>query len=401
MTSDGGSGSDDRPPRPDDRSGWIVVAAGTLAMVFTFGNPYSYGVMLSPLASRFGLPTVTLSGVFSVELFVFYAGAGVIGVYASRFRSRRVVLACAALAGAISPALYVVDSLAGLLVVFALFGAATGTVFVVLASVVPLWFEARRGIASGVLFAGAGVSLFVVPPAWQIAFDRVGVRAGFLLVVLTSAAAFLVAGAVCRRPPWVDRSSESLAEIRSWIGDLAGTRRFRLLFVGVGLAFAWYYVLAAFAVDLFAARGLSRTDASIAFGLIGGVSVVSRLGSGAVADRLGHRRTLLLSLGCALLGSALLAVPGVYALGLAVAAFGLGLGGIAALYIPVLYSIYDPAMDTAVVGVFNVAFGVFALLAPPVGTYLVESTGSFSGAIALTAATTLVSIAGIWLATDD
>lgn len=386
-------------PRPDDRRGWLVVAAGTLGMVFTFGNPYSYGVILGPLADLTGLSRVTLSGVFSVELFLFYAGAGVLGVYATRLSARLVLVACGVLAAAVAPALYLTASLAGLVLVFGLLGVATGTAFVVLASVVPRWFEARRGTAAGVLFAGAGLSLQVVPPAWQVAIDRLGVRGGFLAVALASGAAFLVAGAVVRRPPWVDRGADASSDALAWLAGLVGNRRFQLLFVGVGLAFAWYYVLAAFAIDLFEARGVSRTAASVAFGLVGGVSAVSRLGSGAIADRVGHVRTLLVSLGFAALGSALLFVPGIHALGLAVLSYGIGLGGIATLYIPVLLSIYGPEMDTAIVGTFNVAFGVFALLAPPVATVVVAETGAFRPGIALAGATTLVSMGAIWLAT--
>lgn len=389
----------DADRRPDDRHGWLVAAVGTFAMVFTFGTPYSYGVFLGPVGELYGLPSVTLSTVFSVELFLFYAGAGVIGILASRVPARRVLVACALVTALLSPSLYVVDSYVGLVVVFGLLGAALGTVFVELASVVPQWFEERRGIATGVLMAGAGVSLFVVPPAWQVAFERVGVRAGFLAIGLASAAAFLLAGVVGRRPPWARETSSSFSMLGAWLEELVGSRQFRLLFLGVGLAFAWYYVLASFAIELFQARGLSPALASVAFGLIGGVSVLSRLGAGAVADRFGYRETLLLGLASTGLGTAFLALPGVYALGLSVFCYGMGLGAVASLYIPVLLTVYDPARDTALVGVFNVAFGVFALLAPPVGTALVAYTGSFDAVIALTGVTTAVSMTGVWFGT--
>ena len=381
-------------PRPDGRRSWLLAGLGTLAMGFTFGMPYSYGILLGPVGATFDVPRVTLSTVFSVELFVFYAGAGLIGIVATRLPARAVLLACGLLTAALAPSLYVVSGYAGLVVVFGLLGAAIGTVFVVLASVVPQWFEARRGIATGVLFAGAGVSLQVIPPAWQLAFARLGVRGGFLAIVLASAAAFLLVGAVARRPPWVERTTPSGAALRGWLAATVRTRRFAVLFVGIGLSFAWYYVLAAFSVDLFAARGLSRTAAAVVFGFIGGVSVVSRLGSGAVADRLGFRETFLGSLGFALVGSLLLLVPGRAALWAAVVAYGLGLGGIGALYIPVILSRYAPEMDTAVVGLYNVAFGVFAMIAPPVAITLVEATGSYRPAILLAAATTVVSLVG-------
>jgi len=60
---------------------------------------------------------------------------------------------------------------------------------------------------------------------------------------------------------------------------------------------------------------------------------------------------------------------------------GLGLGGSATLYIPLLMGIYIPEKDTAIVGVFDVAVSIATLAMPPLGTASVAYIGSFTIAI--------------------
>nr|WP_193364865.1 MFS transporter [Natronococcus jeotgali] len=383
----------ERVERPDGRRSWLVAIAGAVAMVFTFGTPLSYGIFREPFSDAFGVAPLALSGVFAVMLFTFFIGSGLVGVFGTRLGTRSLLLACSLATGLLAPALYVAESVVGLVAVFATLGLALGTAFVVLASVVPRWFEARRGAATGLIFVGNGLGLAVLPPVWQFVLAELGVRSGFLLVMSLTTVAFLLAGLVCRRPRWAERSTASADELLAWLARLGGTRTFRLLFVGIALSFAWYQLLAAYAVDLFADRGLTQAGASAAFGLIGGVSIISRIGGGYLADVVGSRRAFLASLVSAAAGIAVLFVSAAPTLPVAIFLIGLGLGGSATLYIPLVMTVYSPEKDTAVVGVFNVAIGVVALVMPPLGTATVAYTGSFTIAIVLTFGAAL---AGLW-----
>ncbi|WP_436347914.1 MFS transporter [Natronorubrum sp. FCH18a] len=359
-------------------------------MVFTFGTPLSYGVFRGPFSEAFAVSPLTLSAVFSLMLFTFFIGSGLVGVFAARLPARWVLLASAGATALLAPSLYVVDSYLGLAVVFAVLGLALGTVFVLITSVVPRWFEARRGAATGLIFMGNGLGLFVLPPLWQVSFAAVGVRRGFLVIMGVTAVAFSLAGLTCRRPQWAAPSTATAGELLEWVGELAGTRTFRLLFVGMGLGFAWYQLLAAYAVDLFAARGLTAVGASAAFGLIGGVSIVSRIGGGYLADHVGSRRAFLGSLACAAVGLILFFPPRASLLAAGIVLIGLGLGGCATLYVPLLMQTYSLEKDTAVIGVFNVAGGIGALAMPPLGTATVAYTDGYTVAILLTVIVTVV-----------
>ncbi|MFA9516190.1 MFS transporter [Halopenitus sp. H-Gu1] len=369
-------------------------------MIFTFGTPLSYGVLRDPLSETFGISPIALSTVFSVMLFTFFIGSGTIGVFSARLPARGVLLACTAATGLIAPALFVVGSYAGLLVVFAVLGLALGTVFVLLASIVPRWFERRRGAATGLIFVGNGLGLFLLPPIWEYAIATVGIRRGFLAILSVTTVVFLLVGLVCRRPRWAEHSTATPGELIGWVGGLVRTRRFRLLFVGIGLAFAWYQLLAAYAIDLFAARGLAGATASAAFGAIGGVSIISRIGGGYVADVIGARRAFLGSLGCTTVGITAFLAPSLPTMAVGIILVGLGLGGCATLYVPLLMGVYDPEMDTAIVGVFNVAGGVGSLAMPPLGTASVAYTNGYTAAILLTLAATIIGFFAIAFGTS-
>lgn len=370
-------------------------------MIFTFGTPMSYGIFRKPFSAAFGLSPVMLSGVFAIMLFTFFVGSGLVGVFGVRFPARAMLVTCAVATGALAPALYLSDSAVWLTLVFAILGLALGTTYVLISSIVPRWFEARRSAATGLIFVGNGLGLFVLPPVWQHVLTEWGVRRGFLIVISVNAVVFLLAGVVCRRPRWVEQSSASADELLDWLVRLAGTRTFQLVFLGIAFAFAWYQLLAAYAVDLFTYRGLSESTASVAFGLVGGFSIVSRIGSGYLGDVMGVRRTFLASLLCTGLGICLLFVPAVEILPVAIFLAGLGLGATAALYIPLLLSIFSPEKDTAVVGVFNIAAGIAALGTPPIGTASITYTGGFSVAILLTLLVTVGAFGSIAVGTSQ
>lgn len=383
----------DGPAGPDSRYSWVVAVTGAVAMVFTFSTPISYGIFRGPFSETFSVSPLALSGIFAVMLCMFSVGSGLVGVFGVRFPARGVLLVCTIAAGSVAPAIYLANSLAGLAVIFAVLGLALGTVLVLVASIVPRWFEERRGAATGLIFVGNGFGLLIIPPIWQFVLSEYGVRRGFSVVMSVTAVAFLLVALICRRPPWVEQSAATTGEILEWLAGLARTRTFQLLFLGVALSFSWYPLLAAYAIDLFASRGLTEAGASTAFGLIGGVSIISRIGGGYLGDIIGPRRAIIGSLLCVTSGIVVLFVPAVPALAVAIGLLGLGLGGTATLYLPLIMSVYSPKKDTAIVGVFNISGGLAVLAMPPLGTASVSYTGGFTVAILLTLGVVVV---GMW-----
>lgn len=188
---------------------------------------------------------------------------------------------------------------------------------------------------------------------WRLAIDRLGVRTEFPAVILLSGLSFLVASVFCKCLPWREATSATLDEIGDWLLAVVRTHSFPPFSSGLASRSGGYYLLAGFMIDLFTDWELSASAASTALGAISGISIASRIASGAIADRLGYVSTYLLSLAFVALGCCLLLLPPLPSLGLALVFFGVGLGGTATLYVPVLMSTFDPDKDTAVMGLLT------------------------------------------------
>jgi cyanate permease len=143
---------------------------------------------------------------------------------------------------------------------------------------------------------------------------------------------------------------------------------------------------------------MGRAAAAGAFGFMGGVSIVSRLASGAIADVVGVRRTLVASVVVTAAGLVLVSLGSTFALA-SVVAFGIGLGGVATLYSPALVGAFGPENATAVNGVFQLSLGVSGLLAPVAMSAAVSYAGGYRLPLTALAGLTIVGALLFWVGT--
>jgi len=205
---------------------------------------------------------------------------------------------------------------------------------------------------------------------------------------------------VFSRPPSADNAEKSVID-RRWFKEFLSRRRTWLAFGGVMLMWSWYYVLSGDAVGVLTVAGVPRRIAAGAFGLVGSVSIASRLASGELADRYGYRPIIIGAIGLATVGVLLLLAAGVRpVMYLSLVFFGVGLGGLAALYAPALIHAFDPNHPSAVVGTFQFANAVAGLFIPPLVATLVSRTGGYSMPLVLVAAMTALGAGPFWLGTD-
>ena len=379
---------------------WAIVVVSFFVMIFTWGTPYSFGVFYAPLEYRFGFSTLQISLLYSTMLFSLYILAGVIGMFASKLRIRLILIVGSLLVGFCAIGFWFVSSYLTVVLVFVTLGTVLGAGYVLLVGIIPMWFSSREATAMGIVFAGNGLGVQVMPTVWQRAITMYGLARAFLVINLVTAVCFLGAGIVVHRPrnPEVqmDYSSVSVVE---WIYQLIGRPRFWAAFFGTGLLFAWYYLLAAQAIPFFHARGADRGTAALLYGLIGGISVPTRIVSGIIADHVGARKTIVVS--TTVVGTAFFLLIGqswtsVY---LSIILFGVGLGVAAPLYLPALMEGFKVPNQTAFVGLFNFAFAAFAFSVPLVSVFIIQHTGGFDIVMLLMGGLTIGGAIIFWIGT--
>ncbi|WP_435182504.1 MFS transporter [Halobellus sp. EA9] len=372
----------------DSLTSWLIVALGLVILVLDWGFIFTFTVYSEALADAFGLSGLRVSSVFSITTATFYVAGGLIGVVIARLPLRPVVATAGGVFAVAVGLLQVTDSYLGLVASFALVGIAGGSMFVIVVSLVPQWFDEYEGRAMGVTMIGNGLGILVLPPVWIRLLSRTDVRGALAVVGGAMALVIFAASLVYRRPPG-GRAGTSPVD-RSWLRGNLTDPRFLGALAGFSFLWSWYFVLSVDAVGVLTANGIARSVAVTAFGIIGGVSVVARVASGEFGDRVGMRATLVAGVGLAALAMAALpwtgTRPATYAL---LILFGVGLGTVAPLFSPIIIERFGPANATAIVGLFILGQAATSFTTPVALNVLYDLSGGY--------AVPLVAVAGLTL----
>jgi MFS family permease len=328
-----------------------------------WGTLFTFTVYVDQLSSVFGLSSLQASSVFSITTAVFLISGGVFGLVAARFPLRPVVATAGVGLAAVAAALQIVDSYLGIVAVFALLGMTGGTAFIVVVSVVPQWFDAYEGSAMGITMAGNGIGVLIFPFVWLRLFDRMDFRTAFATVAGATAVVVLASSLVYRRPP--GHSGTAPTVDFDWLRWRMSDRRFLGASIGYALLWSWYYVLSSQLVTILTDNGITATFAAGAFGTVGGVSILARVGGGFVGDRFGSRKVFATSVGLA--AACVIVLPAIGArlpLYVVLVGFGIGNGTLAALWSPIVLKRFGTENATATLGLLNTAIAGSAFCSP-------------------------------------
>jgi MFS family permease len=347
---------------PDSRYAALRLVVTILLMTVGSSGMYVVSVVLPAVQADFGIARSDASLPYTLLMIGFGAGGVLMGRLADRFGVMWPLLL-----GAVGVGLgYIACSFSGGIVAFTaaqavlvgLFGSAA--VFAPLVADTSLWFVRRRGIAVALCASGNYVAGAVWPPivqhfvetvGWRQTYFGMGVFCGVTMVLLAlfmrpRPPALAGAPAVAASGATAALSSGALRPFGLGIGTAQGLLCVAATACCVAMAMPQVHIVA-YCGDLGygAARGAQMLSIMLGFGII------SRLVSGAICDRIGGLRTLLL--GSALQGLALLLFlpfDGLVSLYVVSALFGLFQGGIVPSYAIIVREHFPPAEAGARVG---------------------------------------------------
>jgi MFS family permease len=371
----------------DSRYAWTRLIATLALMTIGSGAMYVVAVVLPAVQAEFGVVRADASLPYTLLMVGFGLGGIAMGKLADRFGVMLVVLLGSVGLGAGFVAAGFSNSLGAFTIVHGVLLGALGSAatFAPLVADTSLWFVRRRGIAVAICASGNYVAGAIWPPIVQHFVESAGWRHTYIgLGVFCLATMPVLALRLRARPP-----AAMAAPLRAGSQAHPSTRPFGL---GMGQAQALLCIagvaccvamsmpqvhIVAYCGDLGygAARGAEMLSLMLACG------IVSRLVSGAICDRIGGLRTLLL--GSVLQGLALLLFlpfDGLLSLYVISALFGLFQGGIVPSYAIIVREHFAPAEAGARVGTVLMATLFGMALGGWMSGKVFDLTGSYHAA---------------------
>jgi MFS family permease len=339
-----------------------------------------------------GASRADTAGIFSVNMFVSNLFGAAAGYLADRFGPRPLVAMAAVAVGLGLGLTSRIDRLwMGYLTYGVGIGIASGCSFIPMVATVSGWFERRRNAAIGLTVSGIGCGTLFVVPLIGVMIHRYGWRASYLVLGLISAALLALCAMILERPP------APPVRTRPKFGDIARTPAFIMLCLAGSLSNVGTFIPFVYLPDFAQSRHVSPVAAAGLLGIIGGASVIGRLGLGGASDRFGvlalYKSTLLM-IG---VSYALWFMPASYAaLVIFAVILGIGYGGSVALSPAVVADLFGVHGLGAMLGVVYGGSAFTSLAWPPLAGFIVDRTGSYGGVAILGAASALVAFGLIY-----
>ncbi len=343
-------------PLADSRQAWIRLSVALALMTIGSGAMYVVSVVLPSVQKEFGVARADAALPYTLLM----VGFGIGGILMGRLADRRGVMLPILIGSVGLAAGFVLAGLSGGILAFAIIHglllglAGSSATFAPLVADTSLWFVKRRGTAVAICASGNYLAGAVWPPIVQHFVETVGWRQTYIgMGVFCAATMPLLALLMRARPPALAAAVEARRRrdaVARPFGLSMNSAQALLCVAGIACCAAMSMPqvhIVAYCGDL----GYGATQGAQMLSLMLGAGIVSRLVSGAICDRIGGLRTLLL--GSVLQGLALLlflpfdSLASLYVIS---ALFGLFQGGIVPAYAIIVREYFPPAEAGARVG---------------------------------------------------
>jgi len=369
--------------------GWRVALAACFGVMAGFGSlfVYTFSVFVKPLGAEFGWSREAISRGFAIAAVTLGACSPFIGRWIDRFGPRRMILVCVTVFGCGVASLALLHS--GLwqfyLTCFVLGVVGNGAAHLAYSRSISTWFEKRLGTALAVVMLGAGLGAMILPVVAQALVSARGWRLAYALLGALPLLLGLPLSFLYIRDRKTQQTVTSPAPaVLSGVTWQEGLRSFAFWIIVAILCVSAISMngaisqLSAMLTD----RGITASGAALCASILGGSSLLARVGVGRMLDRFFGAHVAL--------GVNLITAFGIYMLAhastlasgsLAATLIGIGAGGEAAL---------TPYLLTRYFGLrgFSTLYGftwTFYALAAAVGPVILgrrfDATGSYASVL--------------------
>jgi MFS family permease len=371
--------------------GWRVVLAACFGVMAGFGSlfVYTFTVFVKPLGAAFGWNREAISLGFGIAAITVGLSSPLLGRLIDQFGPRRIILPCMTVfgCGITSLALLRPGIWQFYLICFVIGVVGNGAGHLAFARSVSTWFEHRLGAALALVMVGAGLGAMILPVIAQTIVSRTGFRAAYISLGILS----LLLGLPLSWRYIMDRGpagQKSAPVAHSGVTWQQGIRSFTFWIIVVVLFVSSISMNGAIThlSALLTDRGITPGQAALCASMLGGSSVLGRVGVGWLLDRFfGARVALMVNLITAA-GIFLLARANGFAAGaFAAALIGIGAGGEAAITPYLLTRYFGLRGFSTLYGFTWTFYAAAGAVGPVILGRAFDSTGSYASLLTILA----------------
>ena len=389
---------------------WLPLIGGVM-MNIVLGTSYAWSVFVLPLESDFGWTRTETSITFTIIVMSIAIWFVVAGRLQDRFGPRPV----AALGGVLfSMGFFLASFTSSLMWLYigfgAMIGAGNGFGYAVGIPVVSKWFPDKRGLGLGIVIGGYGAGSGIWGPIAARLIDQIGWQAtfriyGFVFIVITMFGAWLLKNPPeGYKPPGWDASAQAKVSATRTARDIPTTEMVRTpTFYFLWVAYCLGSAAGLMLISQLVPFGTQAGIAGVAvIGLVGGAAgnMTGRILSGWMSDTVGRLNTLRL-----MIFISAIAMPLLYTFRLSVLAFSVGVfviyycfGTLLSVFAATSADFYGTKYLGMNYGLLFLAWGVSALVGPPIGSGLYDAFGNYQYAFYTASGLSLLALGSLLLA---
>ena len=368
--------------------GYYIIASFVLILTFIHGLHASYGIFFNSLQEEFQCSRAAISGAHSIGFLIGGFAAIILGRLSDRIGPRIILT----IAGIISGLGYfLMSQMTSLWQLYIFYGLIVNiwpmSSDVIALTTIARWFVKRRGFASGLVKAGTGLGMMLMPLIASFLISSQGWRMTYFIISISLVACVVPLSQFLRRDPslkgltpyGVEKGlSADLIKGGYSFKEALHTKQFWMLCVTMFTC--WFCAnsllvhLTPHAID----SGFSASMAARLVSILGGTSIAGRVGVATLGDKIGLRKAML---GCFVLTLLMLSwltfSTAYWQLALFVFLYGFGHGGFFALISPLLAEMFGTKALGSLFGIVTFCATIGGATGPLTLGMIFDNTGSY------------------------
>ncbi|KAJ3362143.1 hypothetical protein GGF32_006428 [Allomyces javanicus] len=373
-------------PVDGGRYAWLAVLASFLIHFASFGHQYAFGLYQKQYQTvdfPHAAPS-SISLIGTVGPCVMFVTGTLVGRLAERVPFQAVIFAGSILL----PAGFILASFATevwqlVLTQGIVYGLGSALTYFPGVSLPAQWWVKRRSFAVGIAVSGTGFGGIAVTQVVGALLPRVGTAWTLRICGFGSLALLLMASAMVRTrlPPTAHQAGQTRPPLLDWT-RFRDARFVALMVVTVGFPFGYMVPFFSLPTYLSSVAHQSPTFTATLLTVINVLSIVGRVGTGWVADRVGNINTYMISLvvtGAGTLAFWLPAGGNTALLFIYAVVFGLSAGGFIGLNATVIAQLFGIEELPSMLGMLYTGTAAGNLAGPPIAAALITACTSASG----------------------